>query len=217
MRDVAEASWRVWLSARVGLDIGGGSEDWEMGKVWADKREIFYEQGRWDPLANFMSALSFIFFIPCNTNCRSEGRLDFDAMDEFMTFVTNAIIEHGSRAVRIFPPESGVLIAFAERIASEVVRVHDPSYFFSFTKYFLQVGEYITTLLTRAREVSSSSTSRGTSAPFLQATAASFKEAWRMVDAVMTATKERNNTGVEKTRAEDVVYVCFIIFCWSAN
>ena len=61
MRDAAEASWRVWLSSRVGLDVGGGSEDWEMGKVWADKREIFYEQGRWDPLANFMSALSFVF------------------------------------------------------------------------------------------------------------------------------------------------------------
>lgn len=61
MRDAAEASWRVWLSGRVGLDVGGGSEDWELGKVWADKREIFYEQGRWDPLANFMLALSVAF------------------------------------------------------------------------------------------------------------------------------------------------------------
>lgn len=38
-----------------------------------------------------------------------------------MSVVLNAIIEHGSRAVRVFPPESGVLIAFAERIAGEVV------------------------------------------------------------------------------------------------
>lgn len=59
MREAAEASWRVWLAGRVGLDVGGGTEDWEMGKVWADKREIFYEQGRWDPLANFMLVLSF--------------------------------------------------------------------------------------------------------------------------------------------------------------
>lgn len=58
-----------------------------------------------------------------NIRCRSEARLDFDAMDEFMSFVINAILEHGSRAVRVFPPESGVLIAFAERIAGEVVRV----------------------------------------------------------------------------------------------
>jgi recyclin-1 len=69
----------------------------------------------------------------------------------------------------------------------------------------LQVGEYITTLLTRARELSSSSTSRVTSALLLQATAASFKEAWRMVDAIMQAAKERDDTGVERTRAEDVV------------
>jgi hypothetical protein len=45
-------------------------------------------------------------------------------MDEFMFVVINAIIEHGSRAVRVFPPESGVLIAFADRIAGEVVRTY---------------------------------------------------------------------------------------------
>jgi recyclin-1 len=61
MREAAEASWRVWLAGRVGLDVGGGSEDWEMGKVWADKRSIFYEQGRWDALANFMLAPFFFF------------------------------------------------------------------------------------------------------------------------------------------------------------
>lgn len=44
MREVAEASWEV-------RDSEGG--DWEMGKVWAEKREIFYEQGRWEPLDNF--------------------------------------------------------------------------------------------------------------------------------------------------------------------
>lgn len=44
MRDAAEASWEL-------CDADSG--DWEMGKVWADKREIFYEQGRWKPLDNF--------------------------------------------------------------------------------------------------------------------------------------------------------------------
>ena len=83
--------------------------------------------------------------------------------------------------------------------------------YFSCIKYFLQVGEYITTLLMRAREVSSSPSSRETSALFLQATAASFKEAWRMVDAIMQAAKERDDTGLERTKAEDVVYVCFFI------
>jgi len=64
--------------------------------------------------------LAFVDLIFC---LRSEGRLDFDAMDEFMSVVLNAITEHGSRAVRVFPPESGVLIAFADRIAGDVVSV----------------------------------------------------------------------------------------------
>lgn len=44
MREAAESSWEVW-------DSGGGG-DWEMGKVWAEKREVFYEQGKWKPLDN---------------------------------------------------------------------------------------------------------------------------------------------------------------------
>jgi recyclin-1 len=43
MREVAESSWEVW----------DGAGDWELGKVWAEKREVFYEQGHWDPLDNF--------------------------------------------------------------------------------------------------------------------------------------------------------------------
>ncbi|KIK51995.1 hypothetical protein GYMLUDRAFT_78020 [Collybiopsis luxurians FD-317 M1] len=43
MQEAAEASWLVW---------DGAEGDWEMGKVWAEKREIFYDQP-WDPLANF--------------------------------------------------------------------------------------------------------------------------------------------------------------------
>lgn len=45
MREAAESSWEVW----------DGRGDWEMGKVWAEKREIFYEQGRWEPMDNFTS------------------------------------------------------------------------------------------------------------------------------------------------------------------
>jgi recyclin-1 len=43
MREAAESSWEVW----------DGNGDWEMGKVWAEKREIFYQQGQWRPLDNF--------------------------------------------------------------------------------------------------------------------------------------------------------------------
>ena len=50
MRAAAEASWEVWEAAG---HSEGKASDWEMGKVWAEKRGIFYEQGRWDPLGNF--------------------------------------------------------------------------------------------------------------------------------------------------------------------
>ncbi len=43
MRDAASSSWEIW-------DRRG---DWEMGKVWAEKREIFYVQEKWNPLDNF--------------------------------------------------------------------------------------------------------------------------------------------------------------------
>lgn len=44
MREAAESSWEVWDTA---------TGDWEMGKVWTEKREIFYQQGKWPPLDNF--------------------------------------------------------------------------------------------------------------------------------------------------------------------
>jgi hypothetical protein len=55
-------------------------------------------------------------------------------MDAFMGFVLDALREHGSRAVRVFPPAAGVLVSFADRIATEVVRrytscpCHAPSF-----------------------------------------------------------------------------------------
>jgi recyclin-1 len=46
MRSSAESSWKVW-------DAGGGGRDqWECGRVWVEKREVFYETGKWDPLEN---------------------------------------------------------------------------------------------------------------------------------------------------------------------
>ncbi|KAJ6557258.1 exocyst complex component Sec10-domain-containing protein [Mycena vulgaris] len=159
MREAAESSWAVW----------DGDGDWEMGKVWAEKREIFYQQGQWRPLDNFTA----------------DGFLNFDAMDEFMGVILGAIIEHGSRAVRVFPPASDVLISFCDRVANEVV------------------AEYITSLLTRARELSN--------AVYLKAAAATFREAWRMVDAITQAAAERADANIQRTRAEDVVYQMFEI------
>ncbi|KAJ7594120.1 exocyst complex component Sec10-domain-containing protein [Mycena floridula] len=159
MRDAAESSWELW-------DRTG---DWEMGKVWAEKREIFYEQSKWNPL----------------DNVTKDGQLNFDAMDEFMTEILAAIIEHGSRAVRVFPPASQVLLAFSARVANEVV------------------GEYIASLLSRAQQISN--------ATYLRAAAATFREAFRMVDSIMQAAKQREDSNVSLTKAEDVVYQMFEI------
>ncbi|KDR74817.1 hypothetical protein GALMADRAFT_249710 [Galerina marginata CBS 339.88] len=159
MREAAESSWEVWDRT-----TGG---DWEMGKVWAEKREVFYQQDKWKALDNFTS----------------DKQLNFAAMDEFMDDILGAINEHGARAVRVFPPASQVILLFSERLANEVV------------------GEYITTLLAHAREISTDT--------YLKSAAASFREAWKMVDAIMQAAKQRPDAVVERTKAEDVVYQMF--------
>lgn len=48
MRNAAQASWSVWVA-------GSGSRDqWECGRVWVEKREVFYETSKWDPLENIV-------------------------------------------------------------------------------------------------------------------------------------------------------------------
>ncbi|KAI0665843.1 exocyst complex component Sec10-like protein, partial [Trametes maxima] len=69
-------------------------------------------------------------------------------MDEFIAKILATLEEHGMRAVCVFPPDTNAL-----------------------------VGEYITSLLTRAREISNE--------VFLKAMAASFKESWRVVDTIV--------------------------------
>jgi recyclin-1 len=100
-------------------------------------------------------------------------------MDAFMEVVLAAIADHGARAVRVFPPASQVLILFSERLANEVV------------------GEYITTLLVHAREISNDT--------YLKSAAASFREAWKMVDAIMDVTTQRSDANTPRNKAEDVV------------
>ncbi|KZT01591.1 uncharacterized protein LAESUDRAFT_763596 [Laetiporus sulphureus 93-53] len=158
MREVAEASWEMW-------DRNEG--EWELGTMWTEKREIFYEQSKWKPLDNFTK----------------DQQLDFNAMDAFITEVLAALKEHGSRAARVFPPETRVLLSFADRLANDVV------------------GEYTSPLLTRAREVSNET--------FLKASAASFKEAWRMVDMVTEVAAMATDALVTRMQAEDVVYRMF--------
>lgn len=51
MREAARASWDVWEGHLSGMNIP--VSEWEMGRVWAEKREVFYEQDDWSPLDNF--------------------------------------------------------------------------------------------------------------------------------------------------------------------
>ncbi|KAI6144997.1 exocyst complex component Sec10-like protein [Pisolithus tinctorius] len=154
MAEAAAASWQVWLCLHPdgAFKKGGGSvrDEWEMGRTWAEKREVLYEQGKWDPLANITK----------------EKKLDFTAMDAFMSCTLAALQEDGAIAMRVFPPESGVLLAYAERLAGEVV------------------GEYISPLLSETRNL-------GTPL-FLSAAAACFREAWRVVDGLSLVASHRS-------------------------
>ena len=42
MTEAAEASWEVF----------DGAGEWELGRVWGEKREIFYEAANWNPMDN---------------------------------------------------------------------------------------------------------------------------------------------------------------------
>lgn len=57
MKEAAWSSWEVWG------DIQIGKNEWEIGRVWIEKQEVFYETGRWDPLKNFTWV---VFYIPQN-------------------------------------------------------------------------------------------------------------------------------------------------------
>ncbi len=48
MNLAAESSWKVWEAG------GGGRDQWECGRVWVEKREVFYETGKWDPSENMV-------------------------------------------------------------------------------------------------------------------------------------------------------------------
>jgi recyclin-1 len=84
-REAAYAAWEIFTAWGVpprkdiigkALDIGTGlhgglgrlvgiggrkTSEWEVGKVWIERREEFHEQGKWDPLANFTYV--FIYFL----------------------------------------------------------------------------------------------------------------------------------------------------------
>lgn len=79
------------------------------------------------------------FVAYADVQSRKSGGLAFDAMDTFMEWVLSSINEHGARAVRVFPPASHVLLAFADRIASEVVSCRFPCFATNLIRFRLAI------------------------------------------------------------------------------
>ena len=121
-------------------------------------------------------------------------QLDFTPMDAFMSHVLEAFRTDAYRAVRVFPATSRVILFFCDRVANDVVRSPRLS---SSPRRPLQIGEYIQPLLSQARVASQNL--------FLQATAASFVQAWKLVDLVMEILGEEQKM-ISRTRVEDVMY-----------
>ncbi|KAK8853299.1 hypothetical protein IAR55_004003 [Kwoniella newhampshirensis] len=168
MRSAAESSWKVWEAG------GGGRDQWECGRVWVEKREVFYDTTRWDPLENIVK-------VPTTTGAMTK-QLDFTPMDAFMTHVLEAFRIDAQIANTVFPANARVILSFCDRVASDVI------------------GEYIHPLLSQARAVSQDI--------FLQATAATFVQAWKLVDLVMEVVGEEQ-TVIHRTQVEDSVFQMF--------
>lgn len=48
-------------------------------------------------------------------------------MDAFISSILAILREQGGRAVKVFPPDAGVLVSFSERLSNEVVRTFAPA------------------------------------------------------------------------------------------
>ncbi|WOO81899.1 Recyclin-1 [Vanrija pseudolonga] len=169
MHTAAEASWRVW-------DAGGGERsEWECGRVWIEKREVFYDTAKWDASENIIK-------VPDPTGTALVKQLDFTPMDAFMSHVLESFRIDAETAVRVFPAGARVVHSFAERLADEVI------------------GEYIQTLLGQTRIMSPDL--------FLRATAASFIQAWKLVDVSAEVLGDKQTETTPKM-IENVVYHMF--------
>ena len=104
MREAAAAIWE--------LPTGGSS----VVQVFINKIPLFYDQS-WDPMKNISKQLA--------PSGEYVDALDFSAMDTFMNHVLAIVAREGKTIARVFPPDSDVLIQFAERVANDVVRQPD--------------------------------------------------------------------------------------------
>ncbi len=136
-----------------------------------EKRDALFKKTAHQPEANFIS-----------TTPQARPILDFTAMDAFMVDVLSGLETDGSLVARVFPPEQQMLLAFASRIANEVV------------------GEYINGVLTKARSIDMHS--------YLQAAAATFSQALKMAD-TLEKIEPRHATHVTPAKCRSIVLSMF--------
>jgi recyclin-1 len=77
MREAAEASWEIWDPHKSG---SGAVAEWEIGHVWAEKREIFYVTSAHKPLDNFTYVMRPVFphcLEPWNNDTQTRGGFKF--------------------------------------------------------------------------------------------------------------------------------------------
>ncbi|UZJ52112.1 hypothetical protein CBS101457_001432 [Exobasidium rhododendri] len=112
-------------------------------------------------------------------NVASRPALDFTPMDAFMAEILEAMKSDGNIIARVFPPEQDVLLAYADRVASEII------------------AEYIARLLDHTKALSRHL--------YLRSCAATFAQAFKVVN-VMLGIESRDEDFVSQTRCEDVIY-----------
>lgn len=136
-----------------------------------EKRDTLFKKSTHRPDNNFVSSAN-----------SSRPALDFTAMDAFMADVVASLQTDGSLVARIFPPEQQVLLAFASRVANEVV------------------GEYINGVLTKARSIDIHL--------YLQAAAATFSQSLKLAD-TLEKIEPRHPDFVTPARCRAIVYSMF--------
>lgn len=92
-----------------------GASNKNIVQVFVNRREIFYDQSH-NPLKNMVKVLN-----PESNNGEMVDGIDFAPMDRYMSFVLGVVQKEGEVIAKVFPKDSGVLLDFAERIATDVV------------------------------------------------------------------------------------------------
>lgn len=163
LRLVSEASWNVYRTTRetsprekryrthaketpsaagnsqqsivtIVQDLIDDQVEWELGRAWIEKREVFYEGAKWDPGKNvvYVNQLAVlligtnshdIYSKIANSQTAQTHRLDFTPMNDFISHVLAAIDRDGSEIAAVFPGLAGLTVVykFAERLANDVV------------------------------------------------------------------------------------------------